>query len=112
MFCAMVFLYEPFGIVDIICMRSKAPCLLFNERLDFAGVEAGVTREVVNSGVWHCSICTYDNEESMNYCEMCGVLRIPPSNSHNNIEKAGNAKNFIFCQYILINNFLHGVLPV
>ncbi|XP_057516565.1 uncharacterized protein LOC130797815 isoform X2 [Amaranthus tricolor] len=49
---------------------------------------AGVTREVVNSGVWRCSICTYDNEESMNYCEMCGVLRIPPSNSHDNIEKA------------------------
>uniref|UniRef100_A0A7N1A0I2 Tr-type G domain-containing protein n=1 Tax=Kalanchoe fedtschenkoi TaxID=63787 RepID=A0A7N1A0I2_KALFE len=33
--------------------------------------------------VWRCHICTYDNEEGMNSCDMCGCLRYPlvkPSN--------------------------------
>ncbi|KAK6123162.1 hypothetical protein DH2020_043110 [Rehmannia glutinosa] len=27
--------------------------------------------------VWRCPICTYDNEDSMSACEICGVLRHP-----------------------------------
>ena len=25
--------------------------------------------------VWGCSICTYDNDESMTACDICGVMR-------------------------------------
>lgn len=25
--------------------------------------------------VWSCSICTFDNEESMVVCEICGVFK-------------------------------------
>ncbi|XP_021738870.1 HBS1-like protein isoform X1 [Chenopodium quinoa] len=41
--------------------------------------EVVVNKEANKSGVWCCSVCTYDNEESMTYCEICGVLRFPPS---------------------------------
>ncbi|CAN0860084.1 HBS1-like protein [Linum grandiflorum] len=27
--------------------------------------------------LWSCSICTYDNEESMSVCDICGVIRKP-----------------------------------
>lgn len=27
--------------------------------------------------LWRCSICTYDNEEGMNVCDICGVVRHP-----------------------------------
>ncbi|XLR17626.1 hypothetical protein S83_045564 [Arachis hypogaea] len=26
-------------------------------------------------GVWRCTICTYDNDESMTSCDICGVIR-------------------------------------
>ncbi|CAH9069467.1 unnamed protein product [Cuscuta europaea] len=29
------------------------------------------------TGVWHCSICTFDNDDSMSACDICGVLRNP-----------------------------------
>lgn len=45
----------------------------------------------VNPGVWRCSICTYDNDESMSYCEICGVLRYPPSNTGSNVNKKTGA---------------------
>ncbi|GFS41987.1 translation elongation factor EF1A/initiation factor IF2gamma family protein [Actinidia rufa] len=28
-------------------------------------------------GLWSCPICTFDNEESMSACDICGVLRNP-----------------------------------
>ncbi|KAI3464213.1 hypothetical protein Pfo_020876 [Paulownia fortunei] len=34
-------------------------------------------QEVGKSGVWRCPICTYDNEDSMSACDICGVLRNP-----------------------------------
>ena len=46
----------------------------------------------VKPGVWRCSICTYDNDETMSYCDICGVLRYPPSNTGINYEqKTGTA---------------------
>ncbi|CAA0843319.1 Translation elongation factor EF1A/initiation factor IF2gamma family protein [Striga hermonthica] len=30
-----------------------------------------------NAGVWRCPICTYDNEDNLSACEICGVLRHP-----------------------------------
>ncbi|XP_055825742.1 uncharacterized protein LOC129894202 isoform X2 [Solanum dulcamara] len=34
-------------------------------------------QELVKSGVWRCPICTFDNEDTMNVCDICGVLRNP-----------------------------------
>lgn len=33
--------------------------------------------ETGKHGIWSCSICTYDNDESMSACDICGVLRNP-----------------------------------
>lgn len=27
------------------------------------------------AGVWRCPICTYDNDENLSFCEICGVIR-------------------------------------
>ncbi|KAH9604600.1 hypothetical protein KSS87_000070 [Heliosperma pusillum] len=51
------------------------------------GEAATITQETVKPGIWSCFICTYDNHESLTYCEICGVLRIPPSNNGSNIDK-------------------------
>ncbi|XP_033513567.1 uncharacterized protein [Nicotiana tomentosiformis] len=34
-------------------------------------------QELDNAGVWRCPICTFDNEDTMNACDICGVLRHP-----------------------------------
>ncbi|CAH1429919.1 unnamed protein product [Lactuca virosa] len=47
--------------------------------------EAPVTKEeIVQKNVWSCPICTYDNEEYMSSCDICGVLRNPLIKSSNN----------------------------
>ncbi|XP_020876719.1 HBS1-like protein isoform X5 [Arabidopsis lyrata subsp. lyrata] len=33
--------------------------------------------EIAKQGLWRCAICTYDNDESMFVCDICGVLRHP-----------------------------------
>lgn len=62
-----------------------------DQELYCAGEEAVVNQKGV-PGIWRCSICTYDNDETMTYCEICGVLRYPPTKSGNSIDKtSGNA---------------------
>ncbi|KAG6420924.1 hypothetical protein SASPL_117469 [Salvia splendens] len=34
-------------------------------------------KEVRSAKVWRCPICTYDNEDSMSACDICGILRNP-----------------------------------
>ncbi|XP_051116979.1 uncharacterized protein LOC127241802 isoform X2 [Andrographis paniculata] len=34
-------------------------------------------QELKRTGIWRCPICTYDNEDSMSACDICGVLRNP-----------------------------------
>ncbi|XP_059460012.1 uncharacterized protein LOC132189330 isoform X3 [Corylus avellana] len=38
-------------------------------------------------GIWSCSICTYDNDESFSACDICGVLRNPLINAGTNRDK-------------------------
>lgn len=46
--------------------------------------------EAVKSRLWRCSICTYDNDEGMSVCDICGVLRNPKDyDSSNNNKKTG-----------------------
>ncbi|XP_060972813.1 uncharacterized protein LOC115725432 isoform X1 [Cannabis sativa] len=52
------------------------------DEYDYDGEEENVevvqyTPESRRPETWSCSICTYDNEERMNACDICGVLRNP-----------------------------------
>ncbi|KAL3834766.1 hypothetical protein ACJIZ3_009502 [Penstemon smallii] len=54
-------------------------------------------RETVRTGVWRCPICTYDNEDTMSACEICGVLRNPLvkiSSNSNPVAVGGTCKEF------------------
>ncbi|KAI7997302.1 hypothetical protein LOK49_LG10G01082 [Camellia lanceoleosa] len=44
-------------------------------------------QENITLGVWCCSICTFDNEEGMSACNICGVLRTPLVNACSNGNK-------------------------
>ncbi|XP_057959937.1 uncharacterized protein LOC131152222 isoform X3 [Malania oleifera] len=44
-------------------------------------------QETTKPGVWHCAVCTFDNDESMPACEICGVLRNPLVNISSNNSK-------------------------
>ncbi|RVW98940.1 Transposon TX1 uncharacterized 149 kDa protein [Vitis vinifera] len=52
----------------------------------FAAIGEAVetNQETVRHGIWRCSICTFDNDESMSACDICGVLRYPLVNIRNN----------------------------
>ncbi|XP_073028323.1 uncharacterized protein [Primulina eburnea] len=39
--------------------------------------EIKAKQELLRTEVWHCPICTFDNEDSMSSCYICGVLRNP-----------------------------------
>uniref|UniRef100_A0A5B7BMG6 Putative HBS1-like protein isoform X4 n=1 Tax=Davidia involucrata TaxID=16924 RepID=A0A5B7BMG6_DAVIN len=47
----------------------------------------GTKQETSRPGVWRCSICTFDNEERMSACDICGVLRNPLVNICSNGNK-------------------------
>ncbi|XVE53462.1 hypothetical protein DITRI_Ditri03aG0005300 [Diplodiscus trichospermus] len=50
-------------------------------------VEAPSEQDNIKHGVWRCSICTYDNDETMSACDICGVLRGPLVNNGTYNEK-------------------------
>ncbi|KAJ4959555.1 hypothetical protein NE237_026666 [Protea cynaroides] len=51
-----------------------------------------VEQEIIKHGTWRCSICTYDNDESMSFCDICGVFREPASICNNDNKKAAPFK--------------------
>ncbi|MCI13407.1 HBS1-like protein, partial [Trifolium medium] len=56
-----------------------------------AGEGPDTKQETIKPGVWGCSICTYDNDESMTSCDICGVMRHPVvNNGTSNSNKTGN----------------------
>ncbi|KAG5541086.1 hypothetical protein RHGRI_021088 [Rhododendron griersonianum] len=48
--------------------------------------EPETKQETTRPGVWHCPICTFDNEDSMSSCDICGVLRNPLVNTRSGIK--------------------------
>ncbi|GMP83904.1 hypothetical protein CsSME_00037661 [Camellia sinensis var. sinensis] len=44
-------------------------------------------QENITLGIWRCPICTFDNEEGMSACDICGVLRNPLGNACSNGNK-------------------------
>ncbi|XAR71174.1 Protein-synthesizing GTPase [Bertholletia excelsa] len=45
-------------------------------------------QQKLRPGVWRCPICTFDNEESMSACDICGVLRNPLVNVRSDVNKS------------------------
>ena len=67
----------------IILHFSINRCLLFKAAWESPDVTV-TKQEIVQQNVWRCPICTYDNEEYMSACDICGVLRNPLIKSSNN----------------------------
>lgn len=55
-------------------------------------------KEASKTGVWRCPICTYDNEDSMSACDICGVLRNPLVKVN---AKSDNAAGISLCNVCL-----------
>ncbi|KAG9131645.1 hypothetical protein Leryth_009395 [Lithospermum erythrorhizon] len=75
----------------------------YEDEYDYPVEENGVAfetkqnKEANKTGVWRCHICTFDNEDSMSACDICGVLRYPlvkGSNTRNNDDAGGICKEF------------------
>lgn len=56
------------GLIDLFCMNSA-------EEAEHKEVEIA----------WRCGICTYDNDESMNACDICGAIRHPVAGGNQTI---------------------------
>ncbi|WOG82998.1 hypothetical protein DCAR_0102171 [Daucus carota subsp. sativus] len=56
-------------------------------RVEEKGVESRTKHVSIDSAIWRCPICTYDNEDNMPCCDICGVFRNPlvKSGSNSNI---------------------------
>nr|GMC73947.1 HBS1-like protein isoform X1 [Ipomoea batatas] len=56
--------------------------------------KAKVKRDTSKLGVWRCPICTFDNEDSMSACDICGVLRNPlVKGSRDSSTKVGTSRD-------------------
>ncbi|GAB2222969.1 hypothetical protein Droror1_Dr00017102 [Drosera rotundifolia] len=64
----------------------------YYEDYEYEGKVDVVKEEKVQAGVWRCSICTYDNDESMTYCDICGVLRVPPDTRRDTGKRTGKSE--------------------
>lgn len=65
--------------------------------------------------LWRCHICTYDNEQGMNFCDICGCLRYPLVEASNKNEVDSGMSMFfyfssvIFCFDVLYTTFLEEI---
>nr|POE57470.1 hypothetical protein CFP56_06538 [Quercus suber] len=69
---------------------TQEQCQLFLAMLginstSMAGKAPQSEQETSKRGLWHCSVCTYDNDEGLYACDICGVLN--PSKTGTNIDK-------------------------
>ena len=53
-------------------------------------------------GIWSCSICTYDNDESFSACDICGVLRNPLIIAGTNRDKQTGIQLFLVIIHIIL----------
>lgn len=52
-------------------------------------------QELNRPAQWRCAICTYDNDEDMSACDICGVIRNPTAGNYINSDKR-TGFNFFF----------------
>ncbi|KAF2283542.1 hypothetical protein GH714_011923 [Hevea brasiliensis] len=68
---------------------------LIEDEVDIPSVAVEVVRgearepkqELTRRGQWSCAICTYDNDENMSACDICGVIRNPTEGNYINSDK-------------------------
>lgn len=70
--------------------------------------------ETGKRGIWSCSICTYDNDESMSACDICGVLRNPLVTTGSASKKAGrlyyiHPAHSVFMTFNILKSIFHEV---
>ncbi|XP_028783872.1 HBS1-like protein isoform X2 [Neltuma alba] len=53
----------------------------YDVEIEEYGEEPEPDKKQETKGLWRCSICTYDNEEGMIVCDICGVVRHPYVNT-------------------------------
>ncbi|CAI0376463.1 unnamed protein product [Linum tenue] len=61
--------------------------------------------------LWSCSICTYDNDESMSACDICGVVRNPVAGDFKNSNKKTADSEGKFSGVSLLAKSLFASLP-
>ncbi|KAK6945526.1 Translation elongation factor EFTu/EF1A, C-terminal [Dillenia turbinata] len=44
-------------------------------------------QDTIKTGLWHCPICTFDNDDDLAACDICGVLRNPLIKRSKNTDK-------------------------
>lgn len=84
-------LYSHSFSCEVVCNGFN---LLFLHEL----AEAAEYKEevVAQRGVWRCAICTYDNDESMHVCDICGVIRHPVPGGNITVSKnTGTVSSFL-----------------
>ncbi|OMO90581.1 hypothetical protein COLO4_19045 [Corchorus olitorius] len=67
--------------VALLAFFLRKEGVFSSSTLPFSSVQAPSEEETAKHGVWRCSICTYDNDETMSACDICGVLRGPLVNN-------------------------------
>ncbi|XP_078436941.1 translation elongation factor EF1A/initiation factor IF2gamma family protein isoform X2 [Wolffia australiana] len=53
------------------CMTSMMTIIMIRKRPH----QPAKSHNKKKANIWRCPICTYDNDESLSYCDICGVIR-------------------------------------
>nr|GMC69545.1 HBS1-like protein isoform X1 [Ipomoea batatas] len=90
--------YRFFSKECFVCFSLRAMLPLTSQvgkpLLDEVVSKAKVKRDTSKLGVWRCPICTFDNEDSMSACDICGVLRNPlVKGSRDSSTKVGTSRD-------------------
>ena len=59
----------------LICLTACTLCPRPHIVSPFSCIESLKKSSNAVPVLWKCSMCTFDNHETMMYCEMCGVFR-------------------------------------
>lgn len=59
-------------------------------------------KETINCRIWHCSVCTYDNDESLSACDICGVLRNASIYSGTDSDKKAGMQLYLIIVHIIL----------
>ena len=68
--------------------------------------QAAKSQQKKKANVWKCSICTYDNEDELSYCDICGVIR----NANFGINDKGKGDDHLFSLRISFTKIIYNFL--
>ncbi|KAF3542092.1 hypothetical protein F2Q69_00018669, partial [Brassica cretica] len=69
---------------------------------------------IAQRGLWRCAICTYDNDESMHVCDICGVIRHPVPGGNKTISNSTGTVSLFYPPLYISEEFVvhYGVLKI